>query len=168
MLRRTFAFGGTLLIAAALVFLTPCPDQRRLPPTMKRKLVFFSVEDTLVCSRQSRGGRGSAPSREASWTVAQLALDLLRRRGELKGTRAAALLGDSISRIRAGLESTLLEELLAGGALKRSRAIVASAVGGSKSRTATYLPFSRSMASSERMPIVWYSGIRPSVDSPGT
>jgi signal transduction histidine kinase len=101
-------------------------EKRRLSDALAHAAVEVQVKNLLDADLE---GRRRAVDRYArvehalrnSMTVAQLALDLLRRRGEVKGTRAATLLGDSISRLRAGLESTLLEELLAGGGLRHSR-----------------------------------------------
>jgi len=101
-------------------------EKKRLSDALAHAAVEVQVKALLDADME---GRRRAADRYArvghalrnSMTVAQLALDLLRRRGEVKGTRAATLLGDSISRLRAGLESTLLEELLAGGGLRLSR-----------------------------------------------
>ena len=101
-------------------------EKRRFADALAHAAVEVQVKSVLEADME---GRRRAANRYArvghalrnSMTVAQLALDLLRRRGEVKGTRAATLLADSISRLRAGLESTLLEELLAGGGLRLSR-----------------------------------------------
>jgi signal transduction histidine kinase len=56
-----------------------------------------------------------------SMTAAQLAMGILRQRGEMGDSRAARLLEDSLARLRAGLEDTFLDELLTQGGLRRSR-----------------------------------------------
>jgi signal transduction histidine kinase len=56
-----------------------------------------------------------------SMTAAQLAIGILRHRGEIRDSRAARLLEDSLARLRAGLEDTFLDEMLAQGGLRRSR-----------------------------------------------
>jgi len=101
-------------------------EKRRLADALAHAAVEVQVKSAIDASLE---GRRRAAARYAgvghalrnSMTVAQLALDLLRRRGEVKRTRAATLLADSISRLRAGLETTLLEELLATGGLRLSR-----------------------------------------------
>jgi len=101
-------------------------EKKRLADALAHAAVEVQVKSAIEASLE---GRRRAADRYAgvghalrdSMTVAQLALDLLRRRGEVKGTRAATLLGDSISRLRAGLETTLLEELLATGGLRLAR-----------------------------------------------
>jgi signal transduction histidine kinase len=56
-----------------------------------------------------------------SMTAAQLAVGILRNRGELRDSRAVRLLEDSLARLRAGLEDTFVDELLSQGGLRRSR-----------------------------------------------
>ena len=56
-----------------------------------------------------------------SMTAARLAVDLLQKRGEMRDSRSVRLLEDSLARLRAGLEDTLLDELLSQGGLRLSR-----------------------------------------------
>jgi len=117
-----FVYDAALEEADAL----PETEKRRLSDALAHAAVEVQVRSALEADGERRHRDADRYDRVGhalrnSLTVAQLAIDLLRRRGELKGTRAAALLGDSFSRIRAAVESTLLEEILADGGLKHSR-----------------------------------------------
>jgi len=104
----------------------PDDEKRRLGDALAHAAVEVQVKSALEADLEGRRGAADRFTRVShalhnSMTIAQLAMDLLRRRGEVKGTRAADLLADSISRLRAGVESTLLEELLADGGLRHCR-----------------------------------------------
>jgi signal transduction histidine kinase len=104
----------------------PAEEQRRLLDALAHAGVDVLVRHALELENERRWRDADRFVRlghalRNSMTVAQLALDLLRRRGEMRETRAAAMLDDSLARLRAGLEDTLLDELLAAGGLRRAR-----------------------------------------------
>src|SRR5207237_4910128 len=91
----------------------PEDEKRRFADALAHAAVEVQVKTFLDADLEGRRRAAERYTRVGhalrnSLTVAQLALDLLRRRGEVKGTRAAILVADSISRPRAGLEHTLL------------------------------------------------------------
>ena len=101
-------------------------EQRRLADALAHAGIEVLVRHQLEAELERRRRDGDRFTRlghqlRNSMTAAQLALGLLRARGEMRESRAVRLLEDSLARLRAGLEDTLLDELLAQGGLRLSR-----------------------------------------------
>jgi len=101
-------------------------EQRRLAGSLSHAAVEVLVREHLEGELDRRRRDGDRFARlghhlRNSMTAAQLALGLLQRRGETRGSRALRLLEDSLARLRAGLEDTLVDELLSQGGLRLSR-----------------------------------------------
>jgi signal transduction histidine kinase len=101
-------------------------EQRRLADSLAHAAMEVLVRQQLEGELDRRRRDGDRFTRlghqlRNSMTAAQLALGLLRRRGEMRDSRAVRLLEDSLARLRAGLEDTLLDELLTQGGLRLSR-----------------------------------------------
>jgi signal transduction histidine kinase len=101
-------------------------EQRRLADSLAHAAVEVLVRHTLESELDRRRRDGDRFTRlghqmRNSMTAAQLALALLRQRGEMRETRAMRLLEDSLARLRAGLEDTMVDELLAQGGVRLSR-----------------------------------------------
>jgi signal transduction histidine kinase len=101
-------------------------EQQRLAASLAHAAMEVLVRQTLegeVDRRRRDGDRFTRLGHQLrnSMTAAQLAVGLLRQRGEMRDSRAVRLLEDSLARLRAGLEDTLLDELLTQGGLRRSR-----------------------------------------------
>jgi signal transduction histidine kinase len=101
-------------------------EQRRLADSLAHAAVEVLVRQQLEGELDRRRRDGDRFTRlghqlRNSMTAAQLALGLLQKRGEMRDSRALRLLEDSLARLRAGLEDTLLDELLTQGGLRLSR-----------------------------------------------
>ncbi len=101
-------------------------EQRKLADSLAHAAVEVLVRHTLEGELDRRRRDGDRFTRlghqmRNSMTAAQLALGLLRQRGEVRESRAMRLLEDSLARLRAGLEDTLVDELLTQGGLRLSR-----------------------------------------------
>jgi signal transduction histidine kinase len=101
-------------------------EQRRLADSLAHAAMEVLVRQQLEGELDRRRRDGDRFARlghqmRNSMTAAQLALGLLRQRGEMRESRAVRLLEDSLARLRAGLEDTLLDEMLAQGGLRLSR-----------------------------------------------
>jgi len=101
-------------------------EQHQLAASLAHAAVEVQVRQTLEGELDRRRRDGDRFTRlghqlRNSMTAAQLAVGLLRHRGEIRESRAARLLEDSLARLRAGLEDTILDELLTQGGLRRSR-----------------------------------------------
>ena len=101
-------------------------EQKRLADSLSHAamevLVRHQLEEELDRRRRD-GDRFTRLGHQLrnSMTAAQLALGLLRQRGEMRDSRAVRLLEESLARLRAGLEDTMLDELLTQGGLRLSR-----------------------------------------------
>jgi signal transduction histidine kinase len=101
-------------------------EQRRLSDSLAHAAMEVLVRHQLEGELDRRRRDGDRFTRlghqlRNSMTAAQLALGLLQKRGEMRDSRAVRLLEDSLARLRAGLEDTLLDELLSQGGLRLSR-----------------------------------------------
>jgi len=101
-------------------------EQRRLADSLAHAAMEVLVRQQLESELDRRRRDGDRFTRlghqlRNSMTAAQLALGLLRQRGEMQDSRAVRLLEDSLARLRAGLEDTFLDELLTQGGLRLSR-----------------------------------------------
>jgi signal transduction histidine kinase len=101
-------------------------EQRRLADSLAHAAVEVLVRQQLEGELDRRRRDGDRFTRlghqlRNSMTAAQLALGLLHKRGEMRDSRAVHRLEDSLARLRAGLEDTLLDELLTQGGLRLSR-----------------------------------------------
>jgi signal transduction histidine kinase len=101
-------------------------EQRRLSDSLAHAAMEVLVRQQLEGELDRRRRDGDRFTRlghqlRNSMTAAQLALGLLQKRGEMRDSRAVRLLEDSLARLRAGLEDTLVDELLAQGGLRLSR-----------------------------------------------
>ncbi len=101
-------------------------EQRRLSESLAHAAMEVLVRHQLegeLDRRRRDGDRFTHLGHQLrnSMTAAQLALGLLRQRGEMRDSRAVRLLEDSLARLRAGLEDTVLDELLTQGGLRLSR-----------------------------------------------
>jgi len=101
-------------------------EQRRLSDSLAHAAMEVLVRHQLEGELDRRRRDGDRFTRlghqlRNSMTAAQLALGLLQKRGEVRDSRAMRLLEDSLARLRAGLEDTLLDELLTQGGLRLSR-----------------------------------------------
>ena len=102
------------------------PERQRLAASLAHAstevLVRHALESELDRRRRD-GDRFARLGHELrnSMTAAQLAMGILRHRGEMRESRATRLLEDSLARLRAGREDTFLDELLTQGGLRRSR-----------------------------------------------
>jgi signal transduction histidine kinase len=101
-------------------------EQHQLAASLAHAAVEVLVRQTLEGELDRRRRDGDRFTRlghqlRNSMTAAQLAVGLLRHRGEIRDSRAVRLLEDSLARLRAGLEDTFLDELLSQGGLRRSR-----------------------------------------------
>ena len=101
-------------------------EQRRLADSLAHAAMEVLVRQQLEGELDRRRRDGDRFTRlghqmRNSMTAAQLALGLLRQRGEMRDSRAVRLLEDSLARLRAGLEDSLLDELLSQGGLRLSR-----------------------------------------------
>ena len=104
----------------------PVEEQRRLANSLSHAAMEVLVRQTLESELERRRRDGDRFTRlghqlRNSMTAAQLALGLLRQRGEVRESRAGRLLEDSLARLRAGLEDTFLDDLLSAGGLRLSR-----------------------------------------------
>src|SRR5207248_7661185 len=104
----------------------PSEEQRRLADSLSHAAVEVLVRQALENEMERRRRDGDRFARlghqlRNSMTAAQLAIGILRQRGDMRDSRASRLLEDSLARLRAGLEDTLLDELLAQGGFRRSR-----------------------------------------------
>ena len=98
-------------------------EQRLLADALAQAAVETLVQAALQreCDRRRRDtARLARLAHELrnSVTAARLALDLLRRRGAVLDSRPGRLLERSLSRLRDGIEDTLLDEVLSAGGLR--------------------------------------------------
>jgi signal transduction histidine kinase len=107
-------------------------EQRRLSEALLQAAVEVLVKGALVREQEKRRRDNARLARLAhelrnSLTAAQLALDLLRKKGlpEGKATRA---LEHGLARLREGIEDTLLDEALAASGLRTSRVRLGAAL----------------------------------------
>jgi signal transduction histidine kinase len=101
-------------------------EQRRLADSLAHAGMEVLVRHQLESELERRRRDGDRFTRlghqmRNSMTAAQLALGILRRRGEVSDSRAVRLLEDSLARLRTDLEDSLLDELLTQGGLRLSR-----------------------------------------------
>jgi len=114
---------GDFLFDAALEKLPELStaEQRLMGAALAHAAVEVLVEGAVDREWQRRKRESARLARLAhdlrnSATAARLALDLLRRRGDLADSRASRLLEASLAQLRDGIEDTLLDEALHAGA----------------------------------------------------
>ena len=117
-----FLFDAVLEYAPSL----SAPDRQRLGASLAHAATEVLVRHALENEMDRRRRDGDRFARlghqlRNSMTAAQLAIGILRQRGDMRDSRASRLLEDSLARLRAGLEDTFLDELLAQGGFRRSR-----------------------------------------------
>jgi signal transduction histidine kinase len=117
-----FLFDAVLESAPAL----SAHERHRLAASLAHAATEVLVRQALESDLDRRKRDGDRVARlghqlRNSMTAAQLAAGILRHRGEMRDSRAARQLEDSLARLRAGLEDTFLDELLTQGGLRRSR-----------------------------------------------
>jgi signal transduction histidine kinase len=98
-------------------------ERRRLADALVHAAVEVQVEAALERESERRRRDAARLARLAHdlrnlVTAARLALDLLRRRGDIPASRAGRLLEESLSRLRDSIEDTLLDEALSAGGLR--------------------------------------------------
>ena len=101
-------------------------EQRRLSEALTQAAVEVLVKSTLLREQEKRKRDNARVARLAhelrnSLTAARLAVDLLRRKGFIPEGKTSRALEHSLSRLREGIEDTLLDEALASGGLRTSR-----------------------------------------------
>jgi signal transduction histidine kinase len=100
-------------------------ERRRLGNALAHAAVEVQVQAALEreCDRRRRDTARLARlahDLRNSVTAARLAFDLLRRRGAVPASRAGRLLEESLSRLRDGIEDSLLDEALSAGGLRKA------------------------------------------------
>jgi signal transduction histidine kinase len=123
-----FSLLGDFLFDAVLERLPEmnAAEQRLLSDALAHAAVEVLVRLTVEREQEKRrrdGGRLARLAHELreSMTAARLSLDLLQRRGALPDSKLARTLDRSLSRLRAGIEDSLLDEVLSAGGLRLSR-----------------------------------------------
>ncbi|HUJ28364.1 MAG TPA: hypothetical protein VLW85_20215, partial [Myxococcales bacterium] len=111
-----FLFDATLSLMPEL----NAGEQRMLSDALAHAGVEVMVRRSLAREQQRRARESARLARLAHHlrdevTAAQLALDLLRKRGALAESKVARSLCSSVAGLRASVEDTLLDESLAGG-----------------------------------------------------